>query len=137
MRQHEAGARLVSSAFDSTAMNSTIKGRGSAARPEGRYIDRRHAAEGDGWFVDGEPAAAPQTTVTDERARSLLRRNQSPDLPFTQSVDAYRGCDQCFNGVANLRQIVGATRSFSTSLEQFALSTWCFRDRERRNVKLI
>jgi DNA repair photolyase len=74
-------------------MNAPIKGRGSADNPEGRYILRRHAGEDDGWFVDGEPAAAPRTTVTEERARSILRRNDSPDIAFTQSLNAYRGCE--------------------------------------------
>ena len=70
-----------------------IKGRGSAVNPEGRYIQRRHEAEDDGWFVDGEPAAPPRTTVTEERARSIVSRNASPDLAFTQSINPYRGCE--------------------------------------------
>jgi DNA repair photolyase len=74
-------------------MSISIKGRGSADNPEGRYIRTRHEAEDDGWFVDGEPAAPPRTTVTEERARSILRRNESPDIPFSQSVNAYRGCE--------------------------------------------
>ena len=70
-----------------------IKGRGSAVNLEGRYIQRRHEAEDDGWFVDGEPAAPPRTTVTEERARSIVSRNASPDLAFTQSINPYRGCE--------------------------------------------
>lgn len=75
------------------AMSESIKGRGSAANPEGRYIRQRHEAEDDGWFVDGEAAAPPRTTVTEERARSILSHNDSPDLPFSQSLNAYRGCE--------------------------------------------
>ncbi|MBB5207663.1 PA0069 family radical SAM protein [Chiayiivirga flava] len=70
-----------------------IKGRGSALNLEGRYIQRRHEAEDDGWFVDGEPASPPRTTVTDERARSIVSHNQSPDLGFTASINPYRGCE--------------------------------------------
>lgn len=70
-----------------------IKGRGSAVNLEGRYIQRRHEAEDDGWFVDGEPAAPPRTTVTEERARSIVSRNASPDIAFTQSINPYRGCE--------------------------------------------
>lgn len=72
---------------------SPIKGRGSASAPEGRYIVTRHEAEDDGWFVDGEPAAAPRTTVTEERARSIVSRNDSPDISFSQSINPYRGCE--------------------------------------------
>jgi DNA repair photolyase len=74
-------------------MSERIKGRGSAVNPEGRFIRTRHAAEDDGWYVDGEPAAAPRTTVTEEAARSIISRNQSPDIPFSQSINAYRGCE--------------------------------------------
>jgi DNA repair photolyase len=74
-------------------MNGPIKGRGSAGNPEGRYIRSRHVAEDDGWFVDGEPAAPPRTQVVEEQARSIVSRNASPDLPFRQSLNAYRGCE--------------------------------------------
>lgn len=72
---------------------SPIKGRGSAAAPEGRYIVTRHQAQDDGWFVDGEPASAPRTTVTEELARSIISRNASPDISFSQSINPYRGCE--------------------------------------------
>ena len=74
-------------------MNAPIKGRGSAANPEGRYIRTRHEAEDDGWFVDGEPAAPPRTTVTAEQARSIVSYNDSPDLGFDRSINPYRGCE--------------------------------------------
>lgn len=74
-----------------------IKGRGAAGNAEGRFAVTRVQAEDDGWFQDGEPPPNPATTVTEERARSLLRRNDSPDLPFDRSVNAYRGCEHgCF-----------------------------------------
>lgn len=74
-----------------------IKGRGAAGNAEGRFALTRVQAEDDGWFQDGEPPPNPATTVTEERARSLLRRNDSPDLPFDRSVNAYRGCEHgCF-----------------------------------------
>jgi DNA repair photolyase len=34
-----------------------------------------------------------QTTVTIERARSIIARNDSPDIPFDQSINPYRGCE--------------------------------------------
>ena len=73
--------------------SNPIKGRGSAAAPEGRYIVTRHEAEDDGWFVDGEPAAPPRTTVTEEQARGIISRNTSPDISFSQSINPYRGCE--------------------------------------------
>lgn len=40
-----------------------------------------------------EPVQAPATTVTTERARSIITRNHSPDVPFDQSLNPYRGCE--------------------------------------------
>jgi DNA repair photolyase len=44
---------------------------------------------------DAHAPAAPQllTHVTEERARSIISRNQSPDIPFSQSLNPYRGCE--------------------------------------------
>src|SRR3546814_4446655 len=42
---------------------------------------------------DGEPRATPRTQVTEERARSIISRNQSPDIGFSQSINPYRGCE--------------------------------------------
>ena len=35
----------------------------------------------------------PDTQVTEERARSIVSRNDSPDIGFSQSVNPYRGCE--------------------------------------------
>ena len=40
-----------------------------------------------------EGATRVHTTVTPEQARSILSRNDSPDLPFTWSINPYRGCE--------------------------------------------
>ncbi len=40
---------------------------------------------------DGIPPL--RTTVTLEHPRSIISRNSSPDLPFDQSINAYRGCE--------------------------------------------
>ena len=34
-----------------------------------------------------------QTTVTEEAARSIISRNKSPDVGFSQSINPYRGCE--------------------------------------------
>src|SRR3546814_4848467 len=39
------------------------------------------------------PPPHPDTRVTEERARSIVSRNQSPDVGFSQSVNPYRGCE--------------------------------------------
>jgi DNA repair photolyase len=70
-----------------------IKGRGAASNPEGRFESRTSTHEDDGWVQDGETAPRPETTVTVEQARSIIGRNDSPDVDFSQSINAYRGCE--------------------------------------------
>jgi len=71
-----------------------FKGRGSLSNPEGRFEKTVHRAEDDGWAHedDGQPAK-PATTVQIEQARSIISRNDSPDVPFEQSINPYRGCE--------------------------------------------
>jgi DNA repair photolyase len=74
-----------------------IKGRGAGSNAEGRFVQRVHVPEDDGWFVDGEPPSHPKTTVSEETARSIISHNESPDVPFRQSINPYRGCEHgCF-----------------------------------------
>jgi DNA repair photolyase len=42
--------------------------------------------------LEGPPVKL-RTTVTEERPKSILTFNQSPDVPFDRSVNAYRGCE--------------------------------------------
>lgn len=42
--------------------------------------------------VDGD-APPLRTTVTVERPRTIITHNQSPDVPFDRSINAYRGCE--------------------------------------------
>jgi DNA repair photolyase len=44
-------------------------------------------------YADMDEASRPQTTVTEEHARSIVTRNDSPDIGFAASVNPYRGCE--------------------------------------------
>ena len=71
-----------------------IKGRGSATRTPGRFEKRLTTGEDDGWgsvYEDEPPRLL--TSVTEERARSIISRNDSPDIGFSQSINPYRGCE--------------------------------------------
>src|SRR5574337_508227 len=77
------------------AMTRPHKGRGAASNPEGRFESVRHQAEDDGWqsaLLD-EDAPRPRTEVTEERARRVISRNDSPDIAFDQAINPYRGCE--------------------------------------------
>lgn len=77
-------------------MTQAIKGRGSRTHLAGRFEVTTAEAVDDGWHPDeAEEFAAPslRTTVTEETARSIISRNQSPDISFSQSANPYRGCE--------------------------------------------
>jgi DNA repair photolyase len=76
------------------ATNSTPrKGRGASISPNPRYLDATREAFDDGWAADDEPAPPLRTQVTEERARTIIVRNDSPDIPFRASINPYRGCE--------------------------------------------
>ncbi|MCB1635626.1 MAG: PA0069 family radical SAM protein [Xanthomonadales bacterium] len=75
-----------------------IKGRGAASNPVGRFEPQRSTREDDGWYREDDDALPRLATqVSIERARRILSRNDSPDIPFNQSINPYRGCEHGCN----------------------------------------
>jgi len=72
-----------------------LKGRGAGINPEGRFEHISREEYDDGWGADAGDSEAPRlkTFVTVEHAKSIISRNDSPDVPFTQSINPYRGCE--------------------------------------------
>lgn len=68
-------------------------GRGASANPAGRFEQTAAVAADDGWGILDEPVPALATTVQPDRARSIIARNNSPDVPFEQSINPYQGCE--------------------------------------------
>lgn len=75
------------------AKGETLYLRGARSRVPGRFAPDAREAFDDGWTRDDEPAAPLETRVTLERARSIIATNDSPDIPFEQSINPYRGCE--------------------------------------------
>jgi DNA repair photolyase len=73
------------------------KGRGATFNPANRYQSEQREPVDDGWASapeDGESETAPlKTTVRIVAARTIISRNDSPDIPFTQSINPYQGCE--------------------------------------------
>lgn len=67
------------------------RGRGTASNPHNRFAPQRIIASDDGWFQEVPPSRATEVRV--EMAKSIISRNQSPDLPFDRSLNPYRGCE--------------------------------------------
>ena len=79
--------------------HGALKGRGVAQRTPHRFERDQRAAFDDGWGTleaglhDGAEHAAPATQVRFEDARSVITRNDSPDIGFTLGLNPYRGCE--------------------------------------------
>ncbi|MEM7295154.1 MAG: PA0069 family radical SAM protein [Pseudomonadota bacterium] len=71
--------------------HSNAVGRGTPARPKGRFeaLDREHID--DGW--EEQRGSVARTEVRIERPRNVISRNTSPDLSFDRSINPYRGCE--------------------------------------------
>jgi DNA repair photolyase len=69
-----------------------IKGRGAVSNPEGRFEKQNRDAYDDGWTAD-EEIPRLKTTVRIEQCRTIIAHNDSPDIPFDQSINPYRGCE--------------------------------------------
>ena len=69
------------------------KGRGALSKPDGRYLDTTREVFDDGWPDDAPAPPALKTTFTWEKARRLISHNDSPDIPFEQSINPFRGCE--------------------------------------------
>jgi DNA repair photolyase len=68
------------------------RGRGAVTNAGGRYERQTRETEDDGWGSLGETPPF-RTEVTLEKAKSIITRNESPDLSFDRSVNPYRGCE--------------------------------------------
>ncbi len=70
-----------------------IRGRGAVSNRAGRFESLAVEAVDDGWGLADEPLPPLETTVLPEPAQRVITRNSSPDVPFDQSINPYRGCE--------------------------------------------
>jgi DNA repair photolyase len=79
------------------AARPPTKGRGTVWAIEHRYARQTGESYDDGWGTLDQEASAervgPETTVIEERVKSILSKNDSPDLSFDLSINPYRGCE--------------------------------------------
>ena len=68
-------------------------GRGAVTNASGRYEAASAEAFDDGWIQEDEPPRPLRTELTAEKARTILTRNDSPDIGFDRSINPYRGCE--------------------------------------------
>lgn len=69
------------------------KGRGAGSNGAGRFEATTRVAIDDGWgSLEAEPVKL-ETIVRAVVAKSIISRNNSPDIPFEQSINPYYGCE--------------------------------------------
>ena len=79
------------------ASRTPAKGRGTVWAIEHRYARQTAESYDDGWGTLDQEAEqerlGPETQVIEERVKSIIAKNDSPDLDFDLSVNPYRGCE--------------------------------------------
>jgi DNA repair photolyase len=92
---------------------AAYKGRGALGNPQPRFLKPAIESVDDGWFRDEVPDSIA-TQVRPEAARSIITHNDSPDIPFEQSINPYRGCEHgcsyCSRGDTPVLMADGTTR---------------------------
>jgi DNA repair photolyase len=72
--------------------NKIQKGRGTGTNASGRFEKAKIEREAlETW--EEEEAPGPRTNFFTDHSKSILTRNDSPDIPFSVSVNPYRGCE--------------------------------------------
>ena len=68
------------------------KGRGAVGNEAGRFEKITTSPFYDGW-QEAEPELKLVTQISTDHAKTIISYNQSPDIPFDQSINPYRGCE--------------------------------------------
>ena len=140
-----------------------VKGRGTVWAIEHRFSQQSTEPCDDGWGLLDQQAQeerlTPGTRVIEERVKSILSSNESPDIPFDLSINPYRGCEHgcvyCFarpthsylgmspgldfetriiakvNAAQRLREAF-ATRAYTAALLNIGAATDAYQPVERR-----
>ncbi|WP_209445964.1 PA0069 family radical SAM protein [Ochrobactrum soli] len=72
--------------------HSRRRGRGAGINPTGRFEPTTREDFDDGWTTL-EELPAFNTDVQVEKPRTIITRNDSPDISFDRSINPYRGCE--------------------------------------------
>src|SRR5436190_6542709 len=69
------------------------KGRGAGTNESGRFETEKRVPFDDGWGSSEDEPARLETTLSIDTTRTIIARNDSPDIGFDRSINPYRGCE--------------------------------------------
>ena len=78
--------------FDIKPVPSRERGRGAKINPSGRFESLQEELVDDGWETLAELPRL-KTEIFTETPKTIITRNQSPDISFDRSINPYRGCE--------------------------------------------
>jgi DNA repair photolyase len=104
-------------------MDDKIKGRGALSNRAGRFARYERDADLEALAAaaaDETDAPRLATTLRIDNARSIISRNRSPDIPFSQSINPYRGCEHgciyCYARATHSYLDLSPGRDFETQI---------------------
>jgi DNA repair photolyase len=106
-------------------MDGKIKGRGALSNRDGRFARYEHepdveALAAAALAADEEEPAKPVTNLHIDSARTIIARNQSPDIGFDRSINPYKGCEHgciyCYARATHSYLDLSPGRDFETEI---------------------
>ena len=83
--------------MDKTKLNSLLldlRGRGAQSNTSSRFLKNQTTPDlSDAGWVDPDDQRMLKTQVFKDTSRTIIAENDSPDIPFRFSLNAYRGCE--------------------------------------------
>lgn len=96
------------------------RGRGAVSNPTGRYEPAQRETFDDGWGIEEEDLPPLPTEVIVEKPRTIITRNDSPDIGYDRSINPYRGCEHgcsyCFARPTHAYQGLSSGLDFETKI---------------------
>jgi len=70
-----------------------LKGRGARSNASSRYDSEKRVRFDDGWSNEDDAPPPLKTEIIRDSTRTIIARNDSPDISFDRSINPYRGCE--------------------------------------------
>lgn len=97
-----------------------VRGRGALSNPHNRFAPHQVLDFDDGWWQEPDAVTRQPTEVLVDHSKTIISTNRSPDVPFRQSLNPFRGCEHgciyCFARPSHEYLDLSLGRDFETKL---------------------